>query len=168
MDAQTGVVAAPATFELDGQQYIALEVGYGLASYGQSNRSRLLVLRLGGTVQLPPPPPPPAPPVLNPPPSTATAQVIEQGHQLFVTNCTMCHEPPAANRAAFPDLRYSPALNSSEPFRAIVLGGALQANGMASFKGRLTEEQVEAVRAYVIARANEAKNAPAPSRAAGP
>ena len=48
IEAQTGVVAAPASFELDGEQYIAEEVGYGLAPYGASNQSRLLVFKLGG------------------------------------------------------------------------------------------------------------------------
>ena len=159
MDAQTGVVAAPASFELDGEQYIALAAGYGLSSYGMSNRSRLLVFKLGGAVKLPPAPPPPPPPVLNPPASTASKETIEQGHQRFVTHCTMCHEPPAANRGAFPDLRYSPALHSAQAFSGIVLGGALQASGMSSFKGRLSEDEVQSIRAYVISRANEAKSA---------
>jgi PQQ-dependent dehydrogenase (methanol/ethanol family) len=158
MDAQTGVVAAPASFELDGEQYIAELVGYGLARYRMSNHSRLLVFKLGGTVQLPPAPPPPPPPVLDPPPSTASQDTIEKGHKQFVAHCTMCHEPPAANRAVFPDLRYSPALQSADTFSAIVLGGALQANGMASFKARMTEEEVQSVRAYLIERANQAKS----------
>jgi PQQ-dependent dehydrogenase (methanol/ethanol family) len=160
IEAQTGVVAAPSSFELDGQQYIAEEVGYGLAPYGVGNQSRLLVFKLGGTASLPPAPPPPPPPVLNPPPSTASAQRIEAGHQQFLSHCAMCHEPPAANRAVFPDLRYSPAINTPEAFDAVVLEGALQSAGMASFKGRMSAAEVESVRAYVIERANQAKNAP--------
>jgi len=167
MDAQTGVVAAPAAFELDGEQYIALEAGYGLARYGTSNRSRLLVFKLGGSVTLPPSPQPPPPLALDPPASTASKETIELGRQQFLANCTMCHEPPAANRAAFPDLRYSPTLHSAEAFSAIVLGGALQANGMASFRGRLTEEQAQAVRAYIVSRANDAKAAPGSSASPG-
>lgn len=73
----------------------------------------------------------------------------------------MCHEPLYANRAMFPDLRYSAALNSAAGFNAIVLEGALQTSGMASFKGRMTADEVESVRAYLIERANQAKNAPA-------
>jgi len=60
----------------------------------------------------------------------------------------------------FPDLRYSPALNSAEAFNAIVLEGALQTAGMASFKGRMSVDEVQSVRAYVIERANQAKRAP--------
>jgi quinohemoprotein ethanol dehydrogenase len=76
----------------------------------------------------------------------------------------MCHEPPSASRAVFPDLRYSPTLRSAEAFSAIVLGGALQANGMASFKGLLTEAQAQSIREYVIVRANQAKASGATSR----
>lgn len=160
IEAQTGVVAAPSAFELDGEQYIAEEVGYGLAPYGASNQSRLLVFRLGGTAKLPPAPPPPPQPVLSPPPSTASAQEIEAGHQQFAAHCAMCHETSYANRAVFPDLRYSAALNSAEAFNAIVLEGALQSAGMASFKGRMTVAEVQSVRAYMIERANQAKSAP--------
>jgi len=162
MEAQTGVVAAPSSFEIGGEQYLAEEVGYGLAAYGMSNRSRLLVFKLAGTAALPPAPPPPPPPVLDPPPSTASKEVIDQGHDAFASHCAMCHEPPAANRSVFPDLRYSPALNSAEAFDIIVLQGARQSLGMASFKGRITEEEAQAVRAYLIERANQLKAAPAP------
>jgi len=160
IEAQTGVVAAPSSFELGGEQYIAEEVGYGLAPYGISNQSRLLVFKLGGAAKLPPAPPQPPKPVLNPPPSTASAETIEAGHQQFASHCAMCHETAYANRAVFPDLRYSPALNSAEAFNAIVLEGALQTAGMASFKGRMTVDEVQSVRAYVIERANQAKSAP--------
>ena len=160
LEAQTGVVAAPSSFEVGGEQYIAEEVGYGLAPYGISNQSRLLVFKLGATAQLPPAPPAPPAPVLNPPPSRASAETIEAGHQQFASHCAMCHEPLYANRAMFPDLRYSPALNSEAAFDAIVLEGALQTSGMASFKGRMTGEEVQSVRAYLISRANEAKHAP--------
>ncbi len=58
MDAQSGVVAAAASYEIDGEQYIAVEAGYGLARYGMSNGSRLLVFKLGGAIQLRLAPPP--------------------------------------------------------------------------------------------------------------
>lgn len=164
MEAQTGVVAAPASFEVDGEQYIAQEVGYGLAPYGTSNQSRLLVFRLGGQAVLPPAPPPAPLRVLNPPPSTASKETIERGRLQFAGHCAMCHEPPAANRSVFPDLRYSPMLNSAEAFNAVVLDGALQAAGMASFKERMTPEEAQSVRAYMIERANQAKAASAPRR----
>ncbi len=161
MDAETGVVAAPISYEVDGEQYIAEEVGYGLVRFGVSNGSRLLVFKLGGTASLPPAPPPPPPPVLDPPPSTASAQTIDLGRHQFSAHCAMCHDTQYANREVFPDLRYSPMLNSEAAFEAIVLQGALQAGGMASFKGRVSADQVQAIRAYLISWANELKSSPA-------
>jgi hypothetical protein len=61
-------------------------------------------------------------------------------------------------------LRYSPALNSAAAFDAIVIEGALQSAGMASFKGRMSPEEVQSVRAYMIERANQAKAAAPLSR----
>ncbi|MGH8220763.1 MAG: PQQ-dependent dehydrogenase, methanol/ethanol family [Steroidobacteraceae bacterium] len=160
MKAETGVVAAPDTFTVGGEQYIAEEVGYGLAAYGVSNGSRLLVFKLGGTAKLPPAPPPPPPPVLDPPPSTGSPQVIAYGQARYQSACAMCHDASYGNRGVFPDLRYSAMLRSPEAFRAVVLGGALQKSGMASFKGRLTQHDVHAVRAYLIDRANDLKAHP--------
>jgi alcohol dehydrogenase (cytochrome c)/quinohemoprotein ethanol dehydrogenase len=160
MDAETGVVAAPSSFVVDGEQYIAEEVGYGLAAYGVSNGSRLLVFKLGGKAKLPPAPPPPPPPVLDPPPSTASPQVIAQGQSRYQGACATCHDAQFGNRGVFPDLRYSAMLRSPDAFRAVVLGGALQSSGMASFKGRLTQRDLQAVRAYLIDRANDLKAHP--------
>ena len=86
------------------------------------------------------------------------------GREQFASHCATCHDAQYANRGVFPDLRYSPALNSAEAFESIVLGGALQTQGMSSFKGRLSAEEVQSVRAYMIERANEAKAAPPGAR----
>ena len=99
---------------------------------------------------------PPAP-VLNPPPATAPAEVVERGRETFSRHCAMCHETPGANRGLFPDLRYSAALHSDKVFNAIVLDGALQAKGMASFKQTLKPDDTYAIRAYLITRAHAAK-----------
>jgi len=155
--AQVGVVAAPASYEIAGEQYVAVLAGYGVVAYGTSNLSRLLVFKLGGTAELPPAPPPPPPPVLNPPPATASEATVVRGRDLFTGNCLMCHEPPAANRGVFPDLRYSPMINTAEAFNAVVIEGLLQPRGMASFKSRLSADDAEAIRAYVISRAHSLK-----------
>ena len=59
----------------------------------------------------------------------------------------------------FPDLRTSGALHSAEAFDAIVRGGVLAANGMVSFAPVLSAADAEAIRAYVITLAVEAKAA---------
>ena len=49
------------------------------------------------------------------------------------------------------------ALENRAAWMQIVHGGALSDNGMASFTPSLSEDEVEAVRQYVIKRANEDK-----------
>jgi quinohemoprotein ethanol dehydrogenase len=158
-EAQTGVVAAASAFEVSGQEYVAVEAGYGLVPFGMSNQSRLLVFKLNGGASLPPAPPPPPPRVLNPPPSTASKEVIAAGQQDYADHCAMCHDTSYANRGAFPDLRYSPAINTAEVMRTIVIDGAMQSGGMASFKDKVSPEELESIRAYLIDRANQAKAA---------
>jgi mono/diheme cytochrome c family protein len=71
--------------------------------------------------------------------------------------CGACHGDNGQSKGVFPDLRFSAAIQNAELFQAIVLGGALQRNGMASFAEALDEGDAEAVRAYIIAMANELK-----------
>ena len=52
--AQTGVLAGPSTYEVDGEQYVAVVAGFRLTgNYWAPNYSRLLVYKLGGTAKLP-------------------------------------------------------------------------------------------------------------------
>jgi hypothetical protein len=53
-------------------------------------------------------------------------------------------------------LAYSPTLPSTEAFAAVVIGGAREANGMASYAGVLDSEGADAIRAYLIREANDA------------
>jgi quinohemoprotein ethanol dehydrogenase len=154
-DTQAGVVAAPMSYALDGKQYIAQLVGYGVPGYGNNNGSRLLVYTLGGSAVLPPRPQV-SPRPLNPPPQFATEEVIASGQSLYNDTCVMCHETSFGNRGLFPDLRYSPMLNSQEAFDNVVLSGALQGNGMRSFADVLSSSDVVAIRAYLVERALQA------------
>jgi alcohol dehydrogenase (cytochrome c)/quinohemoprotein ethanol dehydrogenase len=163
--AQTGVLAGPSTFELDGEQYVAVVAGFrtGFGSnYWAPNYSRLLVYKLGGTATLPEPAPVPTP-VLNPPPAFGTPQVIAHGQDLYGRFCSTCHGTDGLSRGMFPDLRYAGAINSADGFKAIVVDGALKANGMVSFKDALPGDDPEAIRAYIVSRAIAAKNAPPPA-----
>jgi PQQ-dependent dehydrogenase (methanol/ethanol family) len=151
--AQTGIAAGPISFELDGEQYVAVAAGRGLQPYYQPNYSRLLAFKIGGTATLPPPQPY-TPPKLDPPPSTASTDVIEHGREMYGVNCVQCH---GNTIGTFPDLRVSPAIQAQEAFDAIVLGGARAANGMVSFASQLTPADAQAVRAYVITLAIDQK-----------
>ncbi|MES2604191.1 MAG: PQQ-dependent dehydrogenase, methanol/ethanol family [Pseudomonadota bacterium] len=163
LDTQTGVVAAPITYEVNGEQYVAVVAGRSSNNYYAPDYSRLLVFKLGATVQLPPavsytPPP------LNPPASTASAEQIARGEDLYLDNCWICHSDVGnagglLRRGLFPELAVSSALGSPDLFKAIVIDGVRTQNGMVSFSNVLTPETAEDVRAYLIDRANAALQA---------
>jgi quinohemoprotein ethanol dehydrogenase len=76
--------------------------------------------------------------------------------------CSTCHGSNGLSRGTFPDLRYSGALASADAFKAIVIDGVLTQNGMVSFARGISVADAEAVRAYVVSQAIDAKNAPPP------
>ncbi|MDY6983309.1 MAG: c-type cytochrome, partial [Pseudomonadota bacterium] len=158
MNAQTGALAGPVTYMLDGEQYVAVVGGFkNTRSYYESNSSRLLVFKLGGTAQLPPEAEFTMP-ALNPPANFGTPEQLALGEGHYETYCGACHGVDGQSRGSFPDLRYSPALNSQELFDAIVLQGVREQNGMVSFDEALDPPDTVALRAYMTARANELKD----------
>jgi alcohol dehydrogenase (cytochrome c)/quinohemoprotein ethanol dehydrogenase len=158
-DTQTGTMAGPVSYTVDGEQYVAVVAGFRTGGAGGGyyapNYSRLLVYKLGGTARLPEAVPFPAP-VLNPPASFGTPEQLARGSQLYGQLCSTCHGSDGLSRGMFPDLRYSGALASDAAFRAIVIEGALSKNGMVSFRSAMSTADAEAVRAFVVSRAHAA------------
>ncbi|MEP7244089.1 MAG: PQQ-dependent dehydrogenase, methanol/ethanol family [Gammaproteobacteria bacterium] len=166
--AQTGVLAGPSTFEVDGEQYVAVVAGYRLTgNYWAPNHSRLLVYKISGAARLPEAVPDPVQ-VLNPPPAFGSPAAIALGQQLYGRFCGTCHGSEGFSRGMFPDLRYTGALNSAYAFKSIVIDGALSQNGMVSFAKALKVDEPEAIRAYLVSKAIEAKDAPAPGSMSAP
>lgn len=166
--AQTGIVAPPVTYTIAGEQYVAVLAGWGgayaitvdgglMASLAPvQNISRLLVFKLGGDAQLPEPPELAQLP-LDPPPSRASAEVIALGKVKYARYCAVCHAPAAVGSTLLPDLRRSATLGAKAAWQAVVREGILKDSGMASFAGSLSDSESDAIREYVIARANEDK-----------
>lgn len=165
--AQTGIIAAPMTYAIDGEQYVAILAGWGgvwdiapgvLASKSgrPRNISRLLVFKLGGTAKLPPAPPQQAL-VLDPPAFTGTAAQVARGGSLYGRYCSVCHGDAAVSGTLNPDLRHSAAIGNADAVRSVVIDGALEHNGMVSFKEVVSAADAEAIRQYVLKRANEDK-----------
>ena len=169
---QSAVLAAPATYEIDGEQYIAVMSGWGGAyplmqgkgsdkSGNTRNVSRVLVFKLGGKTTLPSLPPEPA--LLAPPPDVADAPTVPTGNALFDRFCSVCHGQAAVGGGVVPDLRTSPFI-AVDAWYSIVLDGALRQGGMAPFAPVLDHTQASAIRDYIIHRANapDAPNAGKP------
>lgn len=161
---QTGIVAAPISYEIDGEQYIAVASGWGgsytlgyggiLSTGSEPNVGRIMVFKLGSSGSLPAIPEK-AVAVPELPAATASLEVVNSGHRAYLQRCVVCHGEQAKSSGLVPNLRYSEALSDSEYWQDIVYGGALAGAGMPKFEGALDPETVEAIRAYVIAVAND-------------
>lgn len=149
----TGVVAAPATWEKDGEQYVSVAVGWG-GVYGLVERAtetagpgRLYTFRLGGTAEMPPL-------VMREPAELVSGIAydpadVEAGAKLYVSSCLFCHGAPGINNGgAIPNLGYS-AKETLEKASELVLGGAFVESGMPDFAGKLTEENVHQIVAFI-------------------
>jgi quinohemoprotein ethanol dehydrogenase len=164
MSAQTPVMAAPISYEVNGEQYIAVLAGWGGAypflqgkdsgkSGNERNISRVLTFKLGAKGTLPAPPPEAAL-TLNAPPATLASASVTNGEALYGRFCAVCHGEGAVGGGVVPDLRRSPFV-AVDAWYSIVLDGALQEGGMAAFGPVLDRSQATAIRDYVLYRAGE-------------
>lgn len=161
---ESGITAGPMSYTVNGEQYIAILVGWGgvlplaAGEVGRqtpqmNNVPRMQAFKLGGKASLPPVPEV-KPQVLTPPPASASAATVKKGEELYQRYCSGCHGDVAVSGGVLPDLRYSGALGGEQWF-SIVRDGILRPYGMVSFSKELSRPDAAAVRAYVISRANQ-------------
>ncbi len=165
------IMAAPMTYAVNGEQFIAVQVGYGgaaitvgpippsSAALRFQNENRIIAFKLGGG-----PVPTPAPrveePFAEPPPQKASAAQVHAGELKFIQECSRCH---AMGASSTPDLRRLSA-GRHAIFKDIVLRGVLAPNGMEKFDDLLSEKDVDNIHAYLIDQSWAAFRAqPAPS-----
>lgn len=163
--AETGIIAAPMSYEVAGRQYVTVLAGWGgvfplvagelaFKSGRVVNRSRVLTFTLDGRARLPPAAA--VPPRIAPPPAVPVDPALAaEGARQYARRCGMCHGDGAVSGGLVPDLRFSPALTSEAYWNAVVNGGALESHGMVSFKAALDAKEQAAVRAYLIERAQQ-------------
>lgn len=159
IDVGTGIMAAPATYEIDGEQYIAVMAGYGsftnIPSTSRAreneNYGRIIAFKLnGGKVPLPPKRKFHAKEVPPPPEITASSAEISKGEALFKEYCKSCHRAFGKDLwSEVPDLSMMSAPTHRD-FNSIVLEGKLKYYGMAAFSDVLKPEDAEAIHQYLI------------------
>jgi len=158
--AGTGIVAPPITYELDGEQYVAVMAGWGgayalvagdaaAAAGVVDNTGRLLVWKLGGTAKLPPQQV--AARELAALPADFDAKLVERGNHTYHRWCATCHGVGVVSGGVLPDLRKSDP-RIYDMLDEIVLRGALFGNGMPRFDVWLRRDDVASIRAYVLTR----------------
>jgi quinohemoprotein ethanol dehydrogenase len=152
------VMAAPATYEIDGEQYIAVAVGYGGANAMIGGRfprrpGRVYVYKLGGPVKAPEFAPHVPLPPLDLAKVTASSGNAANGGKLMAEWCLSCH----IGGIFTPDLSRSTRLYTAQDFAAVVHGGALKSRGMAGFAQWLNEKDVEDIRAFLVGEAKKAQ-----------
>jgi quinohemoprotein ethanol dehydrogenase len=160
----TGIMAAPATYSIDGEQYVTVMAGYGGAPtavyptdavmHTYENVGRIITFKVGGGVT---PLPPKRMPIKTPqPPDTKIKEeLVAKGSSLYVTYCDTCHGGFDDNHFSLhPDLTKLP-LAKHELFQDIVLGGILAQNGMASFSNSLDSTDVESIHQFLLTQQTE-------------
>ncbi|MBL4682403.1 MAG: PQQ-dependent dehydrogenase, methanol/ethanol family [Pseudomonadales bacterium] len=163
--AQTGVIAPPVTYAVDGEQYVTVVAGWGGAfalaaggaaeALGQRSYGRILTYKLGGELSLPEMEA--AAPIPKPPELKASTEQIAHGKVMYHQYCGVCHGPGVKGGGVTPDLRHMfPAKHLI--FKEIVIDGILKDSGMVGFKDVLTEDDTKAIQGYVISEAHKLQN----------
>ena len=167
---QTGIVAAPISFELNGTQYISVATGWGgsytlgfggiLPTGSAAKVGRVLTFKLDASGALPALEPAAVPPIPDLPQLDATDELLALGTQVYGEYCSVCHGDQGISSGLIPSLRHSYALGDAETWKSIVREGGLLSEGMPNFATAFDDDTAEAVRAYMIFEANRAKRAP--------
>lgn len=160
--AGSGILGAPSTVEIAGEQFVIVAAGSGTTSAaGFATRfsakapgpPRLLAFSLKGHASLPPLPPPAVPIPMPPEPESAPV-LIAAGKAVWDANgCELCHGfRVVGGLGSVPDLRRVPA-SRYEVFSLTVRGGLYKATGMPVFADSIREEDLPALKAYLLSEA---------------
>lgn len=149
----TGVVAAPATYMVDGVQYVSVAVGWG-GVFGITQRATdreapgtVYTFAVGGKAPLP---------------AFTKYQIgnlltgvkydpahVPEGTSLYVGSCATCHGVPGVDKGGnVPNLGYV-STETIANLKDIVFNGPFKDKGMPDFTGKLTEADVVKIQAFI-------------------
>jgi PQQ-dependent dehydrogenase (methanol/ethanol family) len=149
----TGVVAAPATYTVDGKQYVSIAVGWG-GVYGITARhtdrkgpGTVYTFALGGSAK--------APAFVDYRLGELVQGVpydkahVPEGTALYVSNCVFCHGVPGVDRGGnIPNLGYS-GRDVIANLDRFVFKGPFTNNGMPDFTGKLQPADIDKLKAFI-------------------
>ncbi|TPE61195.1 PQQ-dependent dehydrogenase, methanol/ethanol family [Sandaracinobacter neustonicus] len=158
-----GIMAPPVSYEIDGEQYLAIASGWG-GAYAlaagflfdpavQPLNGRVIVFKLGAKGEIPDHQ---GVPIDRKPQAAKFGDpaMLQRGLVAYSRNCMVCHGPMAISSGVLPDLRWSPLSGDADAWRDVVIDGSRREAGMVSFAKQLSPEDAEAIRAYVVLQAH--------------
>ena len=153
----TGIIAAPVSYEVDGEQYVAVVAGWGGAFATTAGvprhkgnvlqEGRVLAFKLDATTEMP------APNVTHvnipePPKFDASPEQLFNGQRLYSRYCSICHGPEVHSGSQIPDLKYLTESGHAR-WQSVVYQGVFSGMGMPSFSHVLSEQDSLDIQAYV-------------------
>jgi quinohemoprotein ethanol dehydrogenase len=149
----TGVVAAASTYLIDGEQYVSVAVGwggvYGIAARATETRSpgTVYTFALGGKAKLPEFVKYQTENLLEGVPYDP--KHVDEGTAIYVAACATCHGVPGVDRGGnVRNLAYVPK-DEIINLKDIVFNGPFKDRGMPDFTGKLKEEDIVKIQAFI-------------------
>lgn len=158
---QNGVMAAPISYSIDGEQYVTVLVGrggglsmvLGIDYPKPLPKGRIMTFKLNGQEKLPALADVSA--IAEPPPLMAlSVEEVERGRERYNRFCGRCHGINGVSDGSVPDLRRLPMM-WHDNFQKVVLEGMMEQAGMPRFDDVLSEQDTQQIHAYLIERAHE-------------
>lgn len=158
-DAQNGILSAPISYSVGGQQYVSVIASFRSSfanspnwDYRQQKR-RVLTFVLGAKGRLPKFERV-AEPILDDPEFVIDPKKVAIGAGIFNSGCNICHGAGAMAGGAAPDLRKSSIPLDKNAFYSVVHDGALMSRGMGRF-AHLTDDELDGLRHFIRQRARD-------------
>jgi quinohemoprotein ethanol dehydrogenase len=148
---ESGIIAGPMTYMVDGVQYVTVSAGWGGAFALVAGDAALATgSRPGGAVltyalasRIPP---------------TAVAAVdpeVEKGEKLYHSYCAVCHGAGGVSGGVLPDLRHSS--DDVKKNMPLIIKNGIPGTGMAPFGKWVSDDEAKLIQKYVRARAEGEK-----------
>lgn len=149
----TGIVAGPATYMVDGEQYVSVAVGWG-GVYGLAARATdkegpgtVFTFKLGGKAK---------PPEFSKYQSEGLLKGVKYepadvgpGTLLYVTNCAQCHGVPGVDKGGnIKNLGYVPTETITH-LKDMLFNGPFVQKGMPDFTGKLSDDDIKKIQAFI-------------------